>query len=69
MRHPRYHILPDEIVQADADRQTAALGSLALVLALVIVSLILVRTLRRQSVMEDCMLQGLSNCDSLVVGQ
>jgi hypothetical protein len=69
MRHQRYTILPDEIMQADADRQTVGLAGIALVLALVVVSLFLVRQLRRQSELQDCVLSGMSRCEFVIAAR
>jgi hypothetical protein len=52
--------------QQEADRQTASLAGLAFSLFLVVVSLFLVRTLHAKCAVEDCLLAGHSNCDSLV---
>ena len=48
--------------QAGADRQTSSLAALAVVLAIVIVSLLLVRELRSQGAVEDCIMSGRSDC-------
>jgi hypothetical protein len=61
MRHARRWI-DREDDQAGANRQTASLGGLALVLLLVIVCLLLVRELQYKSTVEDCLLSGRSNC-------
>jgi hypothetical protein len=45
-----------------ADRRTAALAGLAIVLALAIAALLLVRELRKESALEDCLMSGRSNC-------
>jgi hypothetical protein len=52
--------------QEEANRQTASLAGLAFALALVVVSLLLVRELRHCSHVEDCLLAGHADCDSLV---
>ena len=51
-----------ESEQAAADRQSASLAALALMLALVVVGLLLVRILRQESQVEDCLLSGRTNC-------
>ena len=56
---------PDESAQAGADRQTASLAAMALVLALVVFGLVLVRALSQESRVEDCLMQNRSNCDQL----
>jgi hypothetical protein len=43
-------------------RRTAALAGFALILALAIAGIILVRELRAQSQLEDCLMQGRRNC-------
>jgi len=50
----------------DSNRQTSALGGLALVLALVVIGLFLVKRLHAVSAVEDCLLAGRANCDVLV---
>lgn len=50
----------------DADRQTSGLFGLALILALVVVSLFLVKHLHALSAIEDCLMAGRSNCDVMV---
>ncbi len=43
-------------------RVTASLAGLAFVLVLVIVGLFLVRVLKKQSELEDCLMSGRTNC-------
>ncbi len=43
-------------------RVTASLAGLAFVLVLVIVGLLLVRVLKKQSELEDCLMSGRTNC-------
>ena len=43
-------------------RRTAALMGLAVILALAIAGVVLVRALRYQSQLEDCLMQGRGNC-------
>jgi hypothetical protein len=43
-------------------RVTASLAGLAFVLVLVIVGLLLVRVLKKQSELEDCLRSGRTNC-------
>ena len=50
----------------DSDRQTSGLLGLALILALVVASLFLVKRLHAVSAIEDCLLAGRSNCDVMV---
>jgi hypothetical protein len=59
-------IFRDEEERAAADRQTASLAALALVLLLVVLGLFLVRTLAAKCAVEDCLLAGRRNCDAVV---
>ena len=56
------HWVSAEDEKTGADRQTASLAALAVILALIIVSLLLVRTLRSEALLEDCLLSGRINC-------
>ena len=49
----------------EAARQTGSLAALAFALALVVIGLFLVQTLRRGALIEDCLLAGRINCDRL----
>lgn len=55
-----------DLKQAEANRQTQALGGLAAALFLVVVSLFLIRELHATSAIEDCLMMGRTNCDILV---
>jgi hypothetical protein len=44
------------------DRRTAALMGLVVVLSLAIVGVVLVRDLGAESKLEDCLMQGRTNC-------
>ena len=48
--------------ERDAARRTAALMGFALILALAIAGVILVRALRHTSMLEDCLMAGRRNC-------
>ena len=50
----------------DSDRQTSGLFGLMLILALVVVSLFLVKHLHAVSAIEDCLMAGRANCDVMV---
>jgi len=50
----------------EADRQTASLAAVAIILALLTVGLFLVHTLRHSTAVEDCLLAGRRNCDAVV---
>ena len=52
--------------EEDADRQTASLAALALVLLLVVVGLYMVKELSIKSAVEDCLLAQRSNCDAIL---
>jgi hypothetical protein len=52
--------------QEGADRQTASLGGLAVVLLLVVVGLFLIKELHCKAKVEDCLLAGRTNCDAVL---
>lgn len=52
---------PDDDEQQE-DTRSRALIALAVILALAIVSILLVRALRSESEREDCMMAGRTNC-------
>ncbi len=58
---------PDE--EAVANRQTASLLAIVVVLVLLVVSLFLVQRLHRNATVEDCIMAGRNNCDALVSSQ
>lgn len=61
MRHvERWVDIEDD--QVGANRQTASLAALALMLFLVVVGVGLVHELRYKATIEDCMLSGRTNC-------
>jgi hypothetical protein len=49
-----------------ANRQTASLAGVAVILLLLVAGLFLVQTLRSNALIEDCLLSGRRNCDSFV---
>jgi hypothetical protein len=53
----------------DADRQTAGLVGVVIVLVLLIAGLFLVHTLYNKSKIEDCLMVGRVNCDPLIAGR
>ncbi len=59
--HGREPVPPDD----DDDRQTASLSGLAVALLLVVVGLLLVRALRSEAALEDCLLAGRLACGVL----
>jgi hypothetical protein len=48
--------------EAGEARRTAALAGLAVTLALALAGVVLVRALRTESKLEDCLMQGRHNC-------
>jgi hypothetical protein len=48
--------------KAGEARRTAALAGLAVTLALALVGVVLVRALRAEGNLEDCLMQGRHNC-------
>lgn len=50
----------------DADRRTAGLAAIAVVLLLLIGGLALTKTLHRKSQLEDCLMAGHRDCDRLL---
>jgi len=46
----------------DDDRQTRSLAGLAVILAIIVASLFLVQHLSDLSTLQDCLMQGRSNC-------
>ena len=61
MRHiQRWTDLEDD--EAGANRQTASLAALAVLLLLVLVGLELIHVLRYKATIEDCLLSGRTNC-------
>jgi len=53
---------PDQV----ADRQTASLAALALLLALIVTGLFLVERLRIEALRQDCLLTGRSTCEAII---
>jgi hypothetical protein len=66
--HPRQRIWYDDPVEdeATANRQTASLGGVAVALFLIVVGLFLVHQLHEKAKIEDCLLEGRTNCSILV---
>jgi hypothetical protein len=61
---PLDFVLEDD--DRSANRQTASLAGLAVVLFLVVASLFLLKHLHHTAVVEDCLLSGRTNCDLLL---
>lgn len=58
----REPVPPDD----DANRQTASLAGAVVVLLVVLAGLLLVHALRRQAVLEDCLLAGRMACGTVL---
>ena len=52
--------------QEEADRQTASLAGIAVILLLLITGLFLIHALYAETKVEDCLLAGRTNCGVLV---
>jgi hypothetical protein len=52
--------------QDEFDRQTLGLASIAVTLLLIVICLFVFKHLQSASKLEDCMLQGRTNCDILL---
>jgi len=65
-RRPHAAAVSDSKKRESRDEQegrvTSSLAGLAFVLVLVIVGLLLVRVLKKQSELEDCLMSGRTNC-------
>jgi hypothetical protein len=66
LQHRPWHDEAEE--QREANRQTASLAAVAVTLLLLVLGLFLVRELAAKSRVEDCLLSGRRNCDSLLSG-
>jgi hypothetical protein len=60
--------LPVEKDDEAANRQTASLGGVAIILLLLVVGLFLVHELHAKVAVEDCLMAGRINCDRLLQG-
>lgn len=58
---------PQDEEEEQQDTRTRALIGLAIILALAIIAIILVRELRTESQREDCLMAGRSNCAQIDV--
>lgn len=64
--HQNHRVLDEaEDVEA-ANRQTASLAGVAVTLLLLVVGLFLVRELHANSMIEDCLMSGRTNCDAVL---
>ncbi len=64
MRGMRLGTIEDEA--AEENRLTASLAGLAVALMLVVAGLFLIQHLRDKARIEDCLMSGRFNCDSVV---
>lgn len=62
----QYHWPDESAADKVAERQTAGLVGIVIILLLLIGGLFLVHRLHSATVIEDCMLAGRHDCDSLV---
>lgn len=67
--YSHHHWLDDDARDKVAERQTAGLVGIVIVLLLLIGGLFLVHQLHTASVVGDCLMAGRRNCDALVTGQ
>jgi hypothetical protein len=58
--------LPHDDKEEDDARETRGLAAFALVLLLALAGFYLVERLRKEGIIEDCLLAGRHNCDSLI---
>ena len=56
----------NDYAREDAERQTASLAGLAVTLLVLVVCMWVLRELRHQSAIEDCLMASHTNCDILV---
>lgn len=63
-----HHWQANETDDQTAQRQTASLAGVAVILILLVGGLFLVQQLRAASTIEDCLMAGRRNCDLLVSG-
>jgi hypothetical protein len=70
MEGPLYrhrHWQEDGTIEQAAERRTAGLAGIVVILVLLIGGLFLVQQLRAVSNTEDCLLAGRRNCDAVVI--
>ena len=61
-----YRLIASDEDHEDEDRQTASLAGMAVTLLIVVVCLFLLRELHNKAAIEDCLLAGRNNCDTVV---
>lgn len=64
--YQRRHWSDEPDPQDEANRQTASLAGVAIILLLLVMGLFLFHALYAETSIEDCLLAGRSNCDVLV---
>ncbi len=64
MSRYRSWLSPPEM-REEADRQTASLAAVVVILVLLALGLFLVHTLRHAASVEDCLMAGRRNCDAV----
>ncbi len=64
-----HHLSEDAAANEAADRQTASLAAVAVILVLLVGGLFLVQQLRSAAQFQDCLLSGRHNCEDLTGGQ
>lgn len=62
-----HHWTDGTVAEKTAERQTASLAGVAIILLLLVGGLALVHHLHRAALIEDCLMAGRSNCDALLV--
>jgi hypothetical protein len=66
--YKHHHWLDATAEDKVAERQTAGLVGIVIILALLVCALFLVQRLHSAAVVEDCLMAGRHNCDALVTG-
>jgi hypothetical protein len=61
-----YRLLISDDDHEAEDRQSASLAGMAVTLLIVVVCLFLLKELHNKAAIEDCLLAGRNNCDSIV---
>ena len=64
--YKRHHWSDDDVDDEIAQRQTAGLVAIAIILVLLVGSLFLVQQLCAASMFQDCLLSGRHDCDMVI---
>jgi hypothetical protein len=56
----------EEEAEEEANRQTASLAGVAITLLLLVLGVFLVHALHAEAEVEDCLMAGRNNCDSML---